>query len=96
MGMFVLDRVLDRDDVAAVAGVDRVDQRGERRALARAGGTADQDEAARKTGQQLHRGGQPQLGEIGRMRRQGADRRRRTPTLPVQVDTEPTPAGEPP
>ena len=38
------DRVLDRDDVVGAIHVDMVDQRGERRRLARAGRTGDEHE----------------------------------------------------
>ena len=43
-----LDRVLDREDVALELGVDRVDDGGERRRLARAGLAGDENEAARR------------------------------------------------
>jgi hypothetical protein len=48
--VFVLDRVFDGDDVAMIAPVDFVDQRRERRRLARAGGPADDDQAVRDPG----------------------------------------------
>ena len=44
--MQVLDRVLDRHDVRRSGRVDVIDQRGERRALAAAGRSGHQDEAA--------------------------------------------------
>ena len=40
-----LDRVLDREDVVGARLVDQVDDRGERRRLARAGRTGDQHDA---------------------------------------------------
>ena len=43
----VLDRILDRHDVLVTLGVDLVDDRRERGALARAGGAGDQHQAAR-------------------------------------------------
>ena len=47
MAVDELDRILHRDDVAAALGVDLVDHRRERRALARAGRPGDQHEPAR-------------------------------------------------
>ena len=46
--VLVLDRILDRDDVAALAAVDLGNERCERRRLARSRGTADEDEATRQ------------------------------------------------
>jgi hypothetical protein len=46
-----LDRVLDGEDVLVPLGVDLVDHRRQRRRLARAGGTGDQDQPARTLGQ---------------------------------------------
>ena len=46
-----LDRVLDREDVVLVLGVDHVEHRRQRRRLARAGRAGDQHEAARLGGQ---------------------------------------------
>src|SRR5262249_41604623 len=43
----VLDRVLDRHDVLAGLGVDLVDDRSERRALAGPGRSSDENQAAR-------------------------------------------------
>jgi hypothetical protein len=72
--VLVLDRILDRDDVARVAAVDLVDQRGQRRRLARPGRAADQHEAARQPREQLHARGQAERGEPRHPRRQRADR----------------------
>jgi hypothetical protein len=41
-----LDRLLDRDDVPRVVGVDVIDESGQCRRLARAGRARDQDESA--------------------------------------------------
>src|SRR5439155_26545040 len=46
VGVQDLDRVLDRDDVQPARAVDVVDDGGESRRLARAGGTRAEDEAA--------------------------------------------------
>ena len=46
------DRILDREDVFVARGVDLVEHGGERRRLARAGGTGDQHDSA---GQACHR-----------------------------------------
>ena len=46
-----LDRVLDREDVLVARLVDLVDDRGERRRLARAGRAGDEHEAARLLGE---------------------------------------------
>ncbi len=46
-----LDRVFDRDDVVVDGLVDVVDQAGQRRALARAGRSGDQEQAARTVDQ---------------------------------------------
>ena len=48
-----LDRVLDRDDVERLRPVQVPDHRGERRALAVAGGADDEDEAAIRLGERL-------------------------------------------
>ena len=46
VGMNVLDRVFDRDDLGPVVGVDQVDHGGERRALSAAGRAGHQRQAA--------------------------------------------------
>ena len=46
VGEHVLDRILDRDDVALVVVVDELHHRGERRALSRAGRAGHEHEAA--------------------------------------------------
>ena len=48
-----LDRVLDRHDVERLVAVHDVDERGERRALARTGRAGHEDEAARQVGELL-------------------------------------------
>jgi len=46
VGVQVLDRVLERDDVAGPSPVDVIDHRRQRRALAGAGGAGDEDDPA--------------------------------------------------
>ncbi len=92
--MLVLDRVLDRDDVAGVAAVDLLDERRERRGLAGAGGAADQDETARKLRQRLDAGRKAQGGQSRRLGRERTHRGRRTPPLAVEVDAKASPAAQ--
>ena len=69
-----LDRVLDREDVLGAAAVDVVDQRRERRRLARAGRAGDEDEPARLVGEQLDVLREPELVErpdVGRDHAEG-------------------------
>ena len=56
-----LDRVLDREDVLVPRAVDVVEQRGERRRLARAGGPGDEHQAARLVGQLVEPGREAEL-----------------------------------
>jgi hypothetical protein len=58
-----LDRVLDRDDVAAALAVDLVEHRRERGALARPRGPGDEHEPARLLGHLRHHRRQPELAE---------------------------------
>src|SRR5262245_141173 len=44
--MQILDRILDRDDVGRAGGVDVIDHRRERRALAASRGSSDEHESA--------------------------------------------------
>ena len=60
-----LDGVLDRDDVLGAAAVDRVDEGRERRGLAAAGGTGDDDEALREVAELPHRRRQREILERG-------------------------------
>ena len=57
VGVLVLDRVFDGDDVRLAGAVDVVDHRRQRGALAAAGGAGDQDEAAPLGGQAFDRPG---------------------------------------
>ena len=92
--MLVLDRVLDRDDVARVAPVDLLDEGGERRRLARARRAADQHEAARQPRQRLDARRQAERREPRRLRGEGAHGGGRAAPLPVQVDAETAAAGD--
>jgi hypothetical protein len=58
-----LDRVLDRDDVDLLVGVDVVDHPGERGGLARAGRSGDQDQPTRLHGERGEDGRQPEVGQ---------------------------------
>ena len=58
-----LDRVLDREDVLVAGVVDVVEQRRERRRLARAGRAGDEHEAARLVGELVEPRGQSELVE---------------------------------
>ena len=59
-----LDRVLDREDVLGARAVHLVDQRRERRRLARAGWAGDQDEAARLLGELVEGRGSPSSSSV--------------------------------
>ena len=65
MDVLVLDRIFDGDDVARVAAVDLVDERGERRGLARSGRAADDRQAARERGSCSMPGGRPSVASRG-------------------------------
>ena len=54
VGVLVLDRVFDGDNVSRFAAVDVVDQCGERGRFTRARGTANQDQAARQMCEGFH------------------------------------------
>ena len=86
--VLVLDRVLDRDDVACVAPVDLLDERGERGRLARSGRASHEDEPARQPGEALGARRQSERGEAGRLRGERADRRGGAAALAVQIDPE--------
>ena len=58
-----LDRILDGQDVIGAGLVDQVDDRRERRRLARAGGTGDEDDAVFERRDVGQRFGQVQLGK---------------------------------
>ena len=88
MCVLELDRILDRDDVARVTQVDLVHERRQRRRLARAGGAADEHEAAGEPRQRLDVRRQEQRREARRHARQAADRRRSAAALVMEVDAE--------
>ena len=56
-----LDRIFDRDDVILPLPVDRIHHRAQRRRLARAGRTGDEDEPLRQPAQRHDRGRQAEL-----------------------------------
>jgi hypothetical protein len=86
--MFVLDRVLDRDDVAGLAAVDLVHQRRQRRRLPRACGAPHEHEPAGQLREMLDRRGQRQRRQPRHEAREGADRGGGTSALAMQVDAE--------
>ena len=61
VGVQVLDRVLDRHDVARLGLVDLVDDRRQRGRLARPGRAGEQDQPALLVGDLADHGGQPEL-----------------------------------
>jgi hypothetical protein len=89
-----LDRILDRDDVRAPRPVDVADHRRDRRGLPRARRAGDEDETARRVGEGLEHGRQPQLGDRRHLRTHAADRETDRPALAEHVDTEPPNAGD--
>ena len=70
-----LDRVLDRHDVVVAAAVGQVDQRRERRRLARTGRTGDEHEAARQGGEVGHRRRDAEVLELLDLERDDAEGR---------------------
>ena len=91
--VLVLDRILDRDDVARVAAVDLLDQRRQRRRLPGAGRSADQHQPARQLREQLDLRRQLEGGEPRHPRGAGSRRRPPPAPLPVQVDAKASEAG---
>ena len=87
-----LDRVLHGEDVLGTVPVDLVDQRRERRRLARARGTRDEDDAARLLGQLVQRSRNAELLERLQLGRNQAEGRTDRLALEIDVDAE---AGEP-
>ena len=88
-----LDRVLDRDDVVAAGAVDLVDQRRERRRLARAGRAGDEDEPARQLGEEPEPGRQAEVVERLQLVRDDAERSGERVALHVHVHAEAGQAG---
>ena len=87
-----LDRILDRDDVVGAGPVDQVHQRGQRGALARAGGPGDDDEPLGEVAEVLDLAADPHL--VGRPngRRDDAEDGHRAVPVAARVAAE---AGEP-
>ena len=88
-----LDRVLDRHDVARLVGVDVIDHRGERGALARAGGPRDEDQAALLAGDLLQDLGKHELLDGGDLEGDHAQDHADGAALLEDVDAEPAEAG---
>ena len=91
--VLVLDRVLDRDDVPRLPQVDVLDERRERRCLAGARRTADEDETARQACEPFDVVREVQILETRDARRQGANRGGWPPPLTMEVHTEAAEAG---
>src|SRR6185436_9837588 len=87
-----LDRVLDRDDVGAAILIDVLDHRRQRRRLARAGNSRDEDETTRLHRDLLEHRGQAQLDDRLRLIRDGPHRVAEGAALLIQVDAEPSDA----
>ena len=92
--VLVLDRIFDDDDVARLAAIDVVDERGHRRRFTRSGGTADQHQATRHMSKLLNRWRKPKLFELRHTRRQHANRGGRSSLLAMKIDAEPPGAGD--
>ncbi|OPZ19969.1 MAG: hypothetical protein BWZ10_00791 [candidate division BRC1 bacterium ADurb.BinA364] len=84
----ILDRVFDRHDVLAAGPVDGFDQRGHGGGLARARRAGDQDHAAARFGQPVHRRRQAQVGETKILGLQAAQRHADRPALIISVAAE--------
>ena len=65
MRVLVLDRILDGDDVARVASIDRVDQRRQGRGLAGSGRAADQHQPAARRDSRSTSGGRFSSASVG-------------------------------
>jgi hypothetical protein len=95
VGVLVLDRVFDRDDVLRIPLVDFVDDGRECRGLSRARGAADEDQPARQPRQELRAGRQVEARKRRHTGGQAPDRRRRPSALAVQVDPKAPDPGDP-
>ncbi len=84
-----LDRVLDGDDVLSARRVDLVDQRRQRRGLARAGRARQDHETARLRRELVEGRRQTELLERADVRRDHAESSRKRLALVVGTDTEP-------
>ena len=89
-----LDRVLDRDDVDLLVGVDEVDQRGQGRRLAGAGGARDEHEATGLERELADHLGHTQLDERLGADGDAAEDQPGGPPRLVGVDAEPPDAGQ--
>jgi hypothetical protein len=83
-----LDRILDGDDVLRIAAINLVDERRNRCGLSRARRAADEDQSVVQARNLLDLRWQTQLAQPRRHRRECANRRRRSPTLAMQIHTE--------
>ena len=84
-----LDRILDRQDVLVAGGLIYVDQRRERRRLARAGRAGDEHEAARLVGEVGSTTvGRPSFSSGAHLERDHAERRAERRALEEGVDAE--------
>ena len=87
--VLVLDGIFDGDDVPGVAAVDGIDQRGQRRGLARIRSRrrSTRGRASRRDSGSIS-GGRLSSAQSRHLRGQHADRRRGAPALVMQVDAE--------
>ena len=94
VAMEVLDRILDRDDLACHEMVQVVDHRGHGRGLARPRGTRDQEQAMVLLDQLAQDIGQPQRLERGDRHRHEAEGGAHRPTLAAEIDAVARRAGD--
>ena len=92
--MHVLDGILERDDVAVALAVNAVDDAGQRRGLARAGGAGDEHEALGQVGELEHAFGDVELGGVGEAEGDDADDGGHGAALAEDVGAETADAGE--
>ena len=89
-----LDRVLDREDVVRAFGVDHVEHRRQRRALAGAGRAGDEDEPTRFLGQLTEDLRHPERVEVRDLLRDEPERGADRAALEEAVDAEPGDVGD--
>ena len=89
-----LDRILDREDVLGARLVDQVDDRGERRRLARSGRAGDEHDAVLQRRDVGERRRQVQLGERRDLRRDDAHDDGERAALAEDVDAEAAALGQ--